>query len=78
MVAPGPGPESSGGDGDGGGEGRILFSYNFRENIMLDATFFDAADELFGDPTQHTVEGELEDELWLYEYRRRRSEVEED
>ena len=43
---------------------------------MLDAAFFDAADELFGKPTFHDVgEGELEDDLWLYEYRpRRRSE----
>ena len=45
---------------------------------MLDATFFEAADELFGDPTQHAVDGELEDELWLYEYRRRKEGADEE
>ena len=49
---------------------RVLFAYNFRENIIADTPFFEAVDEMFpGDPTQHAVEGELEDELWLFEYR---------
>lgn len=48
--------------------GRCLMSYHFRENVLADATFFEATEALFGDPTRHSVGGELDDELWLFEY----------
>eukprot|EP00740_Mantoniella_antarctica_P002614 CAMPEP_0181358566 /NCGR_PEP_ID=MMETSP1106-20121128/5584_1 /TAXON_ID=81844 /ORGANISM="Mantoniella antarctica, Strain SL-175" /LENGTH=248 /DNA_ID=CAMNT_0023471547 /DNA_START=576 /DNA_END=1322 /DNA_ORIENTATION=- len=54
--------------------GRVLFSYHFRENIIADTPFFQAVEGLFGDPVQHTVAGELKDELWLFEYRHLASE----
>jgi nicotinamide N-methyltransferase len=47
--------------------GRVLFAYNFRENLAADAGFFDATDELFGDPTQHDLEDH--EDIWLFEYR---------
>lgn len=51
------------------GSGRVLFAYHFRENILADAPFFEAVEPMFGgNPSQHAVEGELEDELWLFEY----------
>ena len=48
-------------------KGRIMFAYNFRENLAADRRFFDATDALFGHPTRHDV-GEDED-IWLFEYR---------
>ena len=48
-------------------KGRIMFAYNFRENLAADHRFFDATDALFGHPTRHDV-GEDED-IWLFEYR---------
>ena len=52
---------------DGVTPGRILFAYNFRENLAADAGFFGATGELFGDPTQHYLEDH--EDIWLFEYR---------
>ena len=53
-----------------GKEGRILFAYNFRENLASDRRFFDATDALsFGDPTRHDVEED--EDIWLFEYQPR-------
>jgi len=47
-------------------KGRIMFAYNFRENLAADRRFFDATDALFGDPTRHDVEED--EDIWLFEY----------
>ena len=52
---------------DGVTPGRILFAYNFRENLAAYAGFFGATGELFGDPTQHDLEDH--EDIWLFEYR---------
>lgn len=48
-------------------KGRIMFAYNFRENLAADRRFFDATDTLFGHPTQHELEED--EDIWLFEYR---------
>lgn len=48
-------------------KGRIMFAYNFRENLAADRRFFDATDTLFGHPTEHELEED--EDIWLFEYR---------
>lgn len=46
-----------------------VVAYQFRENVLGDAPFFDEVDRLFADPTRHDAEDE---DLWLFEYRPKR------
>lgn len=61
-------PDGSGDARDRRPRGRCLMSYHFRENVLADAPFFEATEAFFGNPTRHSVGGELDDELWLFEY----------
>ena len=48
---------------------KALVAYQFRENVLVDAPFFDEVDRLFADPIRHDTEDE---DLWLFEYEPRR------
>ena len=45
---------------------RAVVAYQFRENVLADAPFFEEVDHLFADPHKHD-DGDDED-LWLFEY----------
>lgn len=45
---------------------RVLFAYQFRENVLGDCVFFETITELFGDAIRHETSDE---DLWLMEYR---------
>ena len=45
---------------------RAVVAYQFRENVLADAPFFEEVDRLFADPHKHD-DGDDED-LWLFEY----------
>ena len=60
----------------GRGGGAALLAYFPREKLAEDGAFFDAADELFEDPTPREVGGVAsnDEELWFFEYRPKRRE----
>jgi hypothetical protein len=43
-----------------------VVAYQFRENVLADAPFFEEVDHLFADPHKHD-DGD-DEELWLFEY----------
>jgi hypothetical protein len=45
---------------------RAVVAYQFRENVLADAPFFEEVDHLFADPHKHD-DGD-DEELWLFEY----------
>lgn len=51
------------------GAASAVVAYQFRENTLADAPFFDEIDGLFADPIRHDAD---DDDLWLFEYEPRR------